>query len=287
MEAVRAARAADSATEPGGRMPARLRAVIAALGKDARRRQKAAEALHLGAGLAVLAEGPHLLEEAMAAGLTLVAVVATDAALARPPATRLPSDVPVYAVSPAGLGRLASTRAPQGIVAVVALDGQRLCLSRERPWPLGKGGVALALVGVQDPGNVGSLARSARAAGAALVALDGRCARVDDPKTLRASQGALFSLPTARLAGLDAIAAARAVGARVVAAVPRGGVAPWHTDLRGPLTLLLGGEGAGLAQALVDQADVRVTLPMVAGESLGVAAAGAALLFERSRQMEG
>ncbi len=288
MPAEGARRPAGVTREPDGPVPARLRAILRALAGDPRRRRKATAALGLDGGRrAALAEGPHLLAEALAAGVPVHLVVATGRGLeagggAEERLAR--AGTPVYRVGEGEFTRLAATRTPQGVLAVVELAAPAGAAALTRVWR-GRAGMALALCGVQDPGNVGSLARSARAAGVAALCLDGRAARDDDPKSLRASQGALLHMPVARLEAAEAIAAARAAGARVAAAVPRGGAAPWRADLSGPLLLLLGSEGEGLDEALAAQADVRLTLPMAAGESLGVAAAGAALLYERVRQL--
>lgn len=272
--------------EPDGSLPARLRALLTGLGGDGRRRAKAAARGGQGDADLVLAEGPHLVEEAVRAGLTVVAVVATEegrtGAAGEAVAALAHRGVPVHTVAARAFAGLAATRAPQGVLAVVRLPS---------PPPLAGAwageGLVLGLDAVQDPGNVGALARTARAAGAAMVALGRGSARPDDAKTLRASQGALFFVPAWRGDLAEAVAAARAAGARVAATAPRGGVAPWRADLRGPVLLLLGGEGAGLAPALAEAADLRLTLPMAAGESLGVAAAGAVVLYERVRQHAG
>lgn len=287
MPPVRPTRATEPTGEPDGHLPGRLRAALRALGGDAQRRRKGAAELGLASGRrAVLAEGPHLLAEAVAAGMPVRLVVGTErgltaAALAVDQLGR--TGVPVYRAREGEFAHLAATRSPQGILAVVELRAPRDAVGLADAWRA-PGGLVVGLCGVQDPGNVGSLARTALAAGAAALTVDARVARDDDPKTLRASQGALFRLSLCRLEAADALALARGRGARTAAAVPRRGAAPWQVDLTGPLLLLLGGEGGGLDDAVAAAADVRLTLPMAAGESLGVAAAGAALLYERVRQ---
>lgn len=272
---------------PGGDLPARLRSVVALLAGDGRRRARAAQDLGLEAGRrAVLADGPHLVREAVAAGCLVHALIGTDAALAGEASTEVralaATGVPVYRVPARDLERLAPTRTPQGILAVVALAPAPTARSvHER---VAAGAFVLALDGVQDPGNVGSLARSALAAGVAVLALGPGCARPDDAKTLRASQGALFRLPvwSGDLAALAA--AVRAAGRSLVVAVPRGGEPAWRVDLGAAGLVMLGGEGHGVDPVHVCAADRLVTLPMAGGESLGVAAAGAVILYERVRQ---
>ncbi|MCL6595964.1 MAG: hypothetical protein K6V73_07115, partial [Firmicutes bacterium] len=206
---------------PGGRLPARLRSALALLGGDGRRRSKAAAALGLAGERVALAEGPHLLAEAVGAGVRVACVVTTARARAgeagRHVAALEAAGVPAYVVSEGEFARLAATRAPQGVLAAVVLPRAWTSADLARGWRGGGHALALALAGVQDPGNAGSLARTALAAGAFALALDPAGARADDPKAVRASQGALFRLPVARLGAAEAVAAARGAGARVAA----------------------------------------------------------------------
>jgi RNA methyltransferase, TrmH family len=136
--------------------------------------------------------------------------------------------------------------------------------------------VTLALWRVGDPGNVGTLLRTADAFGAAL-ALSPGCADPLAPKALRASAGAVFRVP---LVGFE-----EARGRRV-ALVAHGGIPLAEVDLSGPVTFLLGAERAGLPAELVAQSDELATIALPgAAESLNVAAAGAVALYERSRRL--
>jgi RNA methyltransferase, TrmH family len=136
--------------------------------------------------------------------------------------------------------------------------------------------VTLALWRVGDPGNVGTLLRTADAFGAAL-ALSPGCADPLAPKALRASAGAIFRVP---LVGFEA-----AQGRRV-ALVAHGGTPLSEVDLSGPVTFLLGAERAGLPEELVAQSNYLATIALPgSAESLNVAAAGAVALYERSRRL--
>ncbi len=136
--------------------------------------------------------------------------------------------------------------------------------------------VTLALWRVADPGNVGTLLRTADAFGAAL-ALSSGCADPLAPKALRASAGAIFRVP---LIGFD-----EARGRRI-ALVAHGGTPLPEVDLTGPVTFLLGAERAGLPEELVAQSNDLATIALPgSAESLNVAAAGAVALYERSRQV--
>jgi RNA methyltransferase, TrmH family len=129
---------------------------------------------------------------------------------------------------------------------------------------------------VGDPGNVGTLIRTADALGPAFVALSAGSADPTGPKALRASMGALFRVP---IVSFD-----EAPGRRV-ALVADGGVSPAELDLSGPTTFVLGAEREGLPDDVVASSDARLTIPLAEGaESLNVATAGAIALYERARR---
>jgi TrmH family RNA methyltransferase len=141
----------------------------------------------------------------------------------------------------------------------------------------------LGLVGVQDPGNVGSAIRTADALGATGVICFDQSASPAGYKALRGAMGSTFRLPVASARLGEAVPDARRRGIRVAATVSRGGEPPTATALAGPVLILLGNEGTGLPDALVADADVRITVPMRPGvDSLNVAVTAALLLWEAS-----
>lgn len=143
----------------------------------------------------------------------------------------------------------------------------------------------LALEDVQDPGNIGSMLRSAAAAGVRHVALSKTCAFAWAPKVLRAAQGAHFSLNIRE--GVDLTDFIRTYEGQSLALVAQSKDATplYSSDLRKPTVFLIGNEGAGLSQGLVKGATQRVTIPMPGKiESLNAAATGAICLFELVRQ---
>jgi RNA methyltransferase, TrmH family len=162
---------------------------------------------------------------------------------------------------------------------------------RKRRWPpnaLVEPPPALIVMAtdLQDPGNVGAVVRSAEAGGATGVMLTGASADPWGWKALRAAMGSTFRMPvvsaTDALTGCDRIASA---GVRVIAATPRDGPAMYEVDLRGPVAIVIGGEGAGVTPDLLARADERLTIPMAAGvESLNAAVAAALLVYEAARQ---
>jgi RNA methyltransferase, TrmH family len=180
-------------------------------------------------------------------------------------------------VPPALFAELATLPAGVGMLAVV-------------PTPQSSGAApadfCLLLDDLQDPGNVGSMLRSAAAAGVTQVLLSKQCAFAWSPKVLRAGQGAHFLLDIREGVDLGAWALAyRATGGAVVAAVATGGTNLFAARLTGRVALALGNEGAGLSPALAVAATQRVTIPMPGGvESLNAAAAAAVCLFECVRQ---
>jgi TrmH family RNA methyltransferase len=230
-------------------------------------------------------EGPHLVAEAAAAGLTLETVLATPAWLAtaegRSVAARL--SVPPVEVAPEILEDLADADSPRGALAVARLPRHGV-----EALPVRTGRPYLYLDGLQDPGNLGALARVAEAAGAAGLALSPTCVHPNHPRALRASAGSLLRLPVAVAADPEALDRHLAPAApRWAALVPRDGEDLWRADLEGTLVLAVGAEGPGLSSAVLDRATVRLTISMEAGvESLNATVAAGLVLFEvRRRRM--
>ena len=171
----------------------------------------------------------------------------------------------------------ASLPADVGVLAVVVTP---------RPPALGFADFCLLVDDVQDPGNIGSILRSAAAAGVAQVLLSMHCAFAWSPKVLRAGQGAHFAVDIHEDVDLLAWGEAyRETGGEVVATVVAGGIPLFAAPLGARVALLIGNEGAGLSESLATLATQRVTIPMPGGmESLNVAAAAAICLFECVRR---
>lgn len=234
----------------------------------------------------LLLDGAHLVGEARAAGVTLdvVAVAASHHEASSEEGTlasALDAEGIDVAVLPDPVFRSVSpVRTPSGIVAIASRQrtpAEAICA---HPHAL-----ILAVVDVQDPGNVGALARTSEAGGATGLLACGASAHPFSWKAVRGSMGSALRLPIAGgLATADAVRHLEATGVTTVAAVPRGGCDPDAVDWRGAVALLLGGEGAGLPAAVVAGAGVRVSIPMAPTvESLNVGAAGAILLYAACR----
>lgn len=182
----------------------------------------------------------------------------------------------VVAFSDSLFAELSPVETPAGILAEAAW----LELKPAETIPL-----VLLLEDIQDPGNLGSLLRSAAAAGASLAVLSKGCADAWSPKALRGGQGAQFVLPM--LLRADLAAWIETAGLPVWALALGGGQSVFELDLAGPAGLLVGNEGAGLSESVLSLATGRVAIPMPGRvESLNAAAAAAIALFEAVRQRE-
>jgi TrmH family RNA methyltransferase len=240
----------------------------------------------------VLLEGTHLLQEALRLGREPAHLLATGMWQRNhaPILDAIPGGVVITTVTEEVLGAVATTDHPDGVVAALPTP--------PASWGPASARLVLGLDGVQDPGNLGTLMRTALAAGVeALWLAEG--ADPLQPKALRASAGAALALPLQRnsrealllqLAELAArTAAAGSEALQVVATVPpqAGAIPYWQLNWQRPTVLLLGQEGAGLSGQLLQRATHRVTIPHSAAvESLNVAVAAAPLLLERLRQQQ-
>jgi len=175
---------------------------------------------------------------------------------------------------------------PQGIAAVVRIEDGSLS-----DIPLAEDLLIIVAYQLSDPGNLGTLIRTADATGATAVVVIEPSVDLYDPQTVRATMGSLFALPIVRLEDAEALPRwvqqirATGVSLQVVATSAHSQQVHFDADFRHPLVLLLGSERHGLPEHVRDQADVRVRLPMVGrATSLNVAAAGAALIYEVIRQ---
>ncbi|MDY0011379.1 MAG: RNA methyltransferase [Rhodocyclaceae bacterium] len=227
-------------------------------------------------------DGPHLVTAALDGAWPLLEVVVAESALGRPEVAGILQrlrDVPAYCLPDGLFAQASPVDSPAGILAVIALPQPPVLRRLE--------GSAVVLDRVQDAGNLGTILRTAVAAGVRQALLTPGCAQAWSPKVLRAGMGAHFGLvlvEQAEVAGLvegypgQILATALAPDAQDLFAL----------DLAGPTVWLFGSEGQGLSPQLAALATRRVAIPMAAGvESLNVAAAAAVCLFEQFRQRRG
>jgi TrmH family RNA methyltransferase len=223
-----------------------------------------------------LLDGVHLIEAYLDAGaqpITLLHAASCSPEVWRPLSSRC-ADAKVVALADNLFAELSPVDTPTGIIAEAAW--------LEAPPPENIP-LVLLLEDIQDPGNLGSLLRSAAAAGATLAVLSKGCADAWSPKCLRGGQGAQFVLPVGLRVDLPAWI--RSAGIPVWALALGGEQGVFDLDLSGPAGILVGNEGAGLSVEILEAATARVRIPMPGGvESLNAAAAAAIALFEAVRQ---
>ena len=237
-------------------------------------------------GARLLLDGAHLVRDAVDAGLEFesVCVAASRQAQADEAWTLAAAlaarDVSVITAPDDVFGVMSPVRTPSGIVAIARRRPAEAADICSRPSPL-----VMVGVDVQDPGNVGAMVRVAEAAGAAGVFITRSSANPFSWKSLRGSMGSALRLPIVNTADLWSVQTClQQSRIRTVAAVPRGGMDPEALDWRGGVAIIVGGEGPGLSEDVVDSCDARITIPMAPHvESLNVAVAAAILLYTARR----
>lgn len=228
-----------------------------------------------------LLEGTHLLEEACAVNYPLVSVCyTTEWQLTHQQIWQQACNQAerVELVSPEVLKAIATTVQPDGVIATAKRSNS------QKQIPLT--GLALALETLQDPGNLGTIIRTAAAAGASGLWLSEDSVELDNPKVLRATAGQWFRLPMAVSPDLTkTVQECQQAGMQVVATLPTAQLTYWEVNWQHSSLILLGNEGAGLSTELAALADLQVRIPLSSGvESLNVAIAAAVMLYEARRQ---
>jgi RNA methyltransferase, TrmH family len=182
----------------------------------------------------------------------------------------------IISLPDAMFAEISPVETPVGVLALIETP---------KPKPAHDIDFCVMLEDIQDPGNLGSILRSAAAAGVQHVFLSAHCAFPWSPKVIRAAMGAHFLLSIHE--GVDLSRLALSFKGRVVATSLAAPQSIYQTDLRGPVALLIGNEGAGLSEAMLEVATTQVSIPMPGKmESLNAAAAAAICLFERLRQTQ-
>jgi TrmH family RNA methyltransferase len=222
-------------------------------------------------------EGEKLALEALETDLEILAAAFSPQGGERGPF--LKAGLEVLELSENAFKAASDTKSPQGILLELALPKSVL------PAP-GKLKLALAAERVQDPGNLGSLLRSAWAAGAQVVYLGDGCADPFSPKVLRSASGAQLRLAVeAKAPLLKRLKELEQAGVQCVALEPEAKLSLWQADFRKPSCLVLGSEGQGLSREILKACSVALRLEMPGNaESLNVAVAGSIALFECLRQ---
>ena len=232
-----------------------------------------------------LIDGARELRRALEAGVTVVEAFVCEPLLAGPDARAVfdrlrANGTTLHTTSEPVFAKLAFGERAEGIVAVVRIPTTRLDDLALPPVPL-----IVVIEGVEKPGNVGALLRSADGAGVDAVVVASPRTDLFNPNAIRASAGTIFSVPLAVAATADVIAWLRARSIRIVATRVEAERLYTATNLRGPVAIVVGAEDDGLTDAWTGPEVDAVRLPMLGvADSLNVSVSGAVLLYEARRQ---
>jgi TrmH family RNA methyltransferase len=236
---------------------------------------------------AFVVEGLNVLEAALEGAADIEAFFAAPEAEAECPELLDRASgrgITVHWLEPGVLERVSGTVTPQPVLAVARSRPLTLAdmTSREVSEPR----ILVVGVDVRDPGNAGTLIRSAEAAGAHGVIFCRGSVDVTNPKTVRASAGALFHVPVVEGAvPQEVLGVLGDLGLKRIAAVAHDGERPDRVDLNQPLAMVFGNEAHGLPADVLDRVDIQVTIPMPGrSESLNLGMAASILLYEARRQ---
>lgn len=227
-------------------------------------------------------EGVRIIEEAIRAGLRFAAVFFSESAENRA-AKLLPqigAHVETLVLPDNVFASAVATETPQGVAALVRVKEFDLAAVLRASEPL-----IVVAAGLQDPGNLGTIVRSAEAFGAAGVLLAEKTVGQFNPKTVRASAGSVFRLPIVAVELSQAIAALRERSVRLLATSSHKGTPADEATLTGAVALFIGNEGAGLPRSAMSEMDETVVIPhSTRVESLNAGVATSVLLYEAARQ---
>ena len=231
----------------------------------------------------LLIEGPHLLGSAADAGAGISRVFVTEGIkgqLARTVRRLEARGAEIYEINDKVIKALAATETPQGVFATVSIDSEGL-------GDVVPGAPIVVLDGVQDPGNVGTIIRTAHAAGAAAVVVLGGTADPHSPKCLRASAGSVFHVPVIFGVRKTLGDELKALGYALVVTDAQAGHSLYGSDMPPMQAFVFGNESHGVSATLRSAARVTLHLPVSKGaESLNVASAAAVFLYEARRRAD-
>lgn len=183
---------------------------------------------------------------------------------------------PDYTVEDRLYAKLSDTVNPQGIMAVCRMEERKFSEEKEAP-------LYIFLENIQDPGNMGTIIRTADAAGADGVFLSKGCVDIYNPKTVRSTMGSLFHVPIYR--NTDIIRLLDKINAVSVAAHLKGENTPYDIDMNGGIAIIIGNEANGITDELAERADKLVKIPMPGrAESMNAGVAAAIMIYEAVRQ---
>ncbi|KEO81115.1 TrmH family RNA methyltransferase [Tumebacillus flagellatus] len=232
-----------------------------------------------------LLEGVRLVEEAIDAGAPIEDVLISG----DPQSGRFDRIITgatgmgatLYEVAESVLEHVADTQTPQGVIAVVRkTEGDPTAFVAKKEQPL-----YLVLDGIQDPGNLGTMIRTADAVGATGVFVGGNCVDVYNPKVVRATMGSLFHLPVFTVDLKSFLPQLKDLGVAVVGTSVDTEKTVFNADFSGSVALVIGSEASGVSGEIAGLVDTNVMLPMPGqAESLNAAIAASVMLYEALRQ---
>jgi len=185
-----------------------------------------------------------------------------------------------YVIPDSLFSSISDTKNPQGILAVLSLERKQL---KDAVF---NGGLLVILDTIKDPGNMGTIIRTADAAGCAGVVISGGCVDVYNPKVLRSTMGSVFHVPVYHCSGMgEAIDIARKHGFLLCASHLSGSVSIYEADLSGKVALIIGSEAEGISPDTANDSDLLIRIPMEGrAESLNASVAAGIIIFEAMRQ---
>ena len=229
----------------------------------------------------VAIEGDHLLEEALRSGMVLKTVFVSER---REVPKIVPRGVEVLRLAEEVFGSVVETQSPQGVAALMVPP---VSVLEDVMGSSGAASLILITVGLQDPGNLGTLVRSVEAFGATGMLTTPGTVSAWNQKALRASVGSVFRVPVVGVTASE-VEGLKKRGVRLIAAVgadDAGVISAQEMDFTAGCAVMIGNEGSGLAAEWMEMCDTRVTIPCPGPvESLNAAVAGSLLLYEASRQ---
>ena len=230
-------------------------------------------------------EGVRMIEEAIRSGLRFQAVFFSDAGSAH--ATRLlpqiGSHVELLLLPDDVFASAVSTESPQGVAALVKLRTHKF----EELLDSAHDSLLVGIAGIQDPGNLGTIIRSAEAFGARAVLLGEKTVSHFNPKAVRGSAGSIFREPLIKVKLGESISLLKQQGMRVLATSSHKGKPLHEANFTGAAMIVVGNEGAGVHQEVLSLADELVTIPHSSRvESLNAGIAASILLYEAARQRQ-
>lgn len=224
-----------------------------------------------------LIEGLRFVEEAIKSKVSIDSIIFTESFKEKNPDffLKINENIRLIQMNEALLKQLCSTENPQGIVGVINMQNKEL-----------KSGELVVLVDkVQDPGNMGTIIRTAHAAGAAGIVMTKGTVDIYNDKTLRSTMGSIFYIPIVEDDSLDFVKSLKKEGYKLVVSSLQGKNNFFEENLQGKVMIAVGNEGNGVSDEVYDIADIKVKIPMPGeAESLNVAVATSIMIYEKIRQ---